>query len=851
MPDNQENNNISEMQVDLSNCDREPIHILGRVQSFGALLSVSRDWIVNHASENIDEFIGAKVQDLIGRPLVQCISEAAIHTIRGRLQMLSTADSVERVFGVTLHDDISLFDLAIHYSGRSIIIEIEHHEVRDKTDYASYVRSLIDRIGRVDSVSRVCELGARQMRMLVGFDRAMVYKFDTDGTGIVIAESASPDLESYLGLRYPASDIPRQARDLYKRNLLRIISDVNDNGHPVVPTRNPQGEPLDLSLSVTRAVSPIHLEYLRNMGVEASMSVSIIRRGELWGLFACHNYTPRVLPYETRTAAELFGQLFSFVLDQKDSDMVRAEEAKAQQLHDQLLAQLAEGSSVAESFEAIIAAIDTLVPYDGVVGWMDGEFVSRGYTPTQAEFIELARFLNTTTASTIYHTESIPDVYQKGADFSDRSVGMLVLPVSRTPRDYIVLFRREILRTVNWAGNPEKPVELGPNGVRLTPRKSFEAWQETVRNHSSPWTRTELKLAESLRMTLLEVVLRMTDTVNKERARAQESQEFLIAELNHRVRNILNLIRSLITQSHVEGQSVADFTKVIGGRIEALARAHDQITEENWSPSSLREMIKTEGEGYLGNVPDRIEIKGDDVLLHPRAFTTVALVIHELMTNSAKYGALSKSGGSITICLDTKKHEVLGISWEEKGGPEITEPPKRRGFGTTVIERSIPYDLEGTVDLHFAPSGVSVRFEIPMTFVVEGNADIKGLSNKKIAPQSAGTLSGDVLVVEDNMIIALDAEDCLMQLGASKVHLSASVSKALNLIEKVAITFALLDMNLGEQTSEPVAEALREQGIPFVFATGYGDTSHLSGAFENVKTLKKPYSKEDIAAVLP
>jgi len=836
--------------VDLTNCDREPIHIPGRIQSFGALISVSADWMVNHVSLNISAFIKAEPQDMIGTPLRKYVDEDAIKLIRSRLPLLAGVDAVERLFGVTLNESGETFDIAVHMSGRSIIIEIERHVQGKRADYTSYVRPMIERIGKAETSEELCEDAARQLRHLIGFDRVMVYQFAEDDSGKVIAESRRAGMDSFKGLHYPASDIPKQARKLYTRNLLRIIADVSDDGIEIIPTLSPEGEPLDLSLSTTRAVSPIHLEYLKNMGIEASLSISIMRRGKLWGLFACHHEEPKTVSYDVRSAAELFAQLFAFVLEQKHNDEARLEAAGAQLLHDRLMSQLAEHSSIIENFRLIVEAIQHVIDYDGAIGWVEGEFQSLGHTPTQEEFMGLVKFLNTTAASRIYSTNNVVSVYPPAEEFADRAAGMLVLPVSRTPRDYVVLFRREMVNSVTWAGNPQKAVTYGPNGARLTPRKSFEAWKEVVRNTSVPWTEAEVRAANSLRLTLLEVILRMADAAVNERKKAQERQELLIAELNHRVRNILNLIKGLVNQSQAEARSVSEFTQVIGGRIHALARAHDQITEKKWEPTSVRELIETEAEAYFGLKASRVRLEGDDALVSPQAFTTLSLVIHELMTNSAKYGALCDTRGSVRIGISLQPDGSLVIDWKEIGGAPITSQPTRTGFGTTIVERSIPYELGGKANLRFEVSGVEAQFVIPEDYVTrpDGTAIIH-----KIAPppeealgKKASGLSGCVLVLEDNIIIAMDAEHMLKQMGAADVALAADVSEALAHIDKSDITFALLDVNLGDETSEPVAEKLSEKEIPFVFATGYGDAISMLDRFPNAPVVKKPYSNASV-----
>lgn len=842
--------NVSpDTKIDLTNCDREPIHILGHVQQFGCLIAVNSDWLVQHVSLNVADLMSLDPESLIGEPLGNVITAEALNDIRARIQRLDGDDAVERLFGLNLlPGSQARFNAAVHISGQSVIIEVEPQRASNLSDYTSYVRPMIDRVRKARSVPELCKIAARQMKALTGFDRVMVYRFGADQSGEVIAEAVSPNIDSFLGLRYPATDIPQQARELYRRNLLRIISNVNETVSPIIPERGPEGQPLDLSMSGLRAVSPIHIEYLKNMGVDASLSVSILHRDNLWGLFACHHYEPRVLPYEIRSAAELFAQMFSFVLGQLLADEASEHSRRTQVLHDQLMSQLAGGQSVRDHFSTIAEALSSVIPNDGVAAWVDGDFVSLGRTPTREEFMGIVRFLNTTAGSRVYATDALGEAHPPAKDYVDRAAGLLAVPVSRRPRDYVVLFRQEFTHKVNWAGNPEKPVTLGPNGARLTPRKSFETWQQTVDGQSMPWRPAEIAAAEQLRVTLLEVVLRMSDEAHQERLRANERQELLIAELNHRVRNILNLIRGLVGQSAREATSIEDLSEIIGGRVQALARAHDQLTADNWAPASLHGLVRTETEAYLGPKAARVKLEGPDACLMPNAFSTLSLVLHELTTNSAKYGALADSEGEITIGTQPSETGELVLTWREAGGPAV-QAPTRQGFGTTIITRSIPHELSGTADIRYELTGLEADFIIPARHVskftesAEANASTPAARAK---PAGVSGLAGHVLLVEDNMIIALDAEDLLRDAGAEAVSVCGSVREAKVALEKSDFQMALLDVNLGNETSEPVAMELRDRGTPFVFATGYGDSSALSSKFPNVPVLKKPYDESDL-----
>lgn len=827
-------------QVDLTNCDREPIHIPGAVQPSGFLLVLNEAFSIIGASGNAGAWLDRPLHAVIGADAEEVLGADCLHALRGRLQWLRGPDAVERIFGLPLRQGRQTFDLAVHVAGQAILVEAEPSVPEAGLSAASIVRSMVGRLQQTASIETFLREGVRQMRGLTGFDRVMIYRFAEDGSGEVIAESAAPGLEPYLGLHYPASDIPRQARTLYERNWLRIIADVSAERVPLVPPAPLQDQPLDLSLSILRSVSPIHIEYLQNIGVQASMSVSILREGRLWGLFACHHLEPARISFEKRTACELYGQMFSLLLETRERERDQQKEATAREAQDRILRTLAADESPFENIASLLDQFCELIDCDGMAVSIGGEARLQGSTPTSEELGPLLRFLNTAATGRIYTAREIGAVHEAGRGFVDRAAGLLAIPISRSPRDYLIFFRKEIARSVNWAGNPDKAAAVGPNGDRLTPRKSFEAWREVVRGQSAPWTALDVRIAESLRISLLEVVLRLADLAERERRATQERQELLIAELNHRVRNILSLIRGLIAQSR-NAETVDDFVKVIGGRIQALARAHDQITTDNWRAAPLRGLIQSEAAAYLGDKADRLLLEGPNVLLDPQAFTTLALVIHELMTNSAKYGALCDRSGSVAVTWTLDQAGALELHWEERNGPPV-KPPSRRGFGTTIIERAVGYDLKGESEIHYELMGVRARFLVPAAFITLQPGEPPGPGRQAPAEQDGAALGGSVLLVEDNMIIALDAEEMLLAMGAGPVRQAASVSDALRFLDQERPDFAVLDVNLGSETSLPVAERLAREGVPFVFATGYGEALDLPPALRGRPLVKKPFT---------
>ena len=839
--------------VDLTNCDREPIHLLSAIQPFGFLIAVSANWSVLRASENLQAFTGIGPESVIGQPLEAIFRAEAIHAIRNRVVLLRGPNAVERIFALPLLKTrpgesvtAGAFDLALHFSGAALVIEAEPAK-GESLDAANQVRTLMSRLNQTEGIAGFLREAARQVRALTGFDRVMVYRFDHSGAGEVVAEALKAGTDSFLGLNYPASDIPAQARALYLRNVFRIIADVEAKAVPIEPELDESGAALDQSLSVLRSVSPIHIEYLRNMGVRASLSISIVVDGRLWGLFACHHYQPLLPSFVQRSAAELYGQMFSLMLESREHRESAAYESRARAATDRMMVALGQDGALLENAQWLGDSIMDIIPADGVGVVLNGGAPAfAGLVPNPDQFGRIVQALIATTSGEVTSTNHIAGIVEGAGEHAHLAAGMLAIPLSRTPRDYVILFRAERLRTVRWAGNPEKPVEYGPHGARLTPRKSFEEWSQLMKGTALPFSEAELRVARAVRTALLEVVLRHSEDVGLERRRAFEQQQLLIAELNHRVRNILALIRGLVGQSNSHGVSTEEFVRTLDSRVQALARAHDQITTHRWGPGRLVELIQSEANAYLGLKRDRVTLEGPDLLINPDAFTVLALVFHELTTNAAKYGALSDQG-RVKVSWHIDHTGSLTLSWRESGGPAVTAPT-RRGFGSTLIERSIPFELGGTAALHYRVAGLEAEFCIPSRHLA--GAVAKGLppADRGDSAKSAGILDGKhVLLIEDSMLIALTAEDALRALGAAQVNVAPSSSAAKKAIEQGGVDFAVLDFNLGNETSLPIAEDLIARGIPVVMATGYGTDLDLSATLKEVPVVTKPYDLRSLA----
>jgi light-regulated signal transduction histidine kinase (bacteriophytochrome)/CheY-like chemotaxis protein len=837
-----------------TSCDVEPITRLERIQSFGFLLAMSRSWVVVRVSANLEAMLGIKPADALGTTLDSFVDAESLHEIRNRMTGLSATGGVERLYGVSLTHGRPPFDIAIHYAGDLCVLEGEPAGLDSRMDAASLVRKMVARLNTHTSLDAFHQDAARQVRSLTGFDRIMIYRFRQDGAGEVIAEVVNSGKEEFLGLHYPASDIPQQARALYLRNSFRIIADVCSTTIALQSERGAPTEPLDLSLAITRAVSTVHIEYLRNMGVAASLSISIVVEGRLWGLIACHHDSAKLPTFVTRTAAELFGQMYSMTLESRLRLLADHQDREGRQAVARMLKSIAANDTLLTDAGWLHGVMQEMIQCDGVAIIINETVSACGATPAAVDVESIARWLAALSPSEVFASDNLRSLRPQFAPVPEIAAGVLCIPISLAAGDYIMLFRCEQLREIRWAGAPGKVMDIG-DAQRISPRKSFAAFSESVRGQSRAFTEAEQKIAGEIRAGLIEIALRGSHENAAEQSLVGGRQEVLIAELNHRVRNVLALIRGLISQTHGEAGDSAKYVESLNGRVQALARAHDRVTRQNWGPGPLNAIFDDEIAAYVPTQRDRFTISGPFILLAPQAYSAVALIVHELVTNSSKYGALSDSG-RVEVNLSVVPGEGLEFKWREMGGP-VVSVPTRRGFGSVIIERVVPFDLQGTALVSYLPAGLEAVFFIPERHLASADefdhrtsAATSALTSE--APQlDSRPLAGfSVLLLEDNLIVALEAEDLLLSLGAASVVAVSTIAAAIKVRETTSIDFAMLDINLGFENSLGFAASLRAEKTPFLFASGYGEQKKVGESLLAELTVAKPYDREALQSAI-
>ncbi|WP_045389138.1 HWE histidine kinase domain-containing protein [Falsirhodobacter sp. alg1] len=826
--------------TNLSNCDREPIHIPGAIQTHGVLFAFDEQMqMLQQHSANCSSLLGIPLSETADG----IFGEALTDQLRNALVTDQPKNRPTLFFAERLPSG-AVVDIAIHQNGGTTIAELEPAPETTESPLR-LTRSMTDAISDCTSVRDIVAQVTRTIRGKLGYDRVMVYEFATNGSGKVIAEDRSEGLESFLGQHFPATDIPVQARRLYRANTIRLITDASNARSALVPETH-HGLPLDLSHAHLRAVSPIHCEYLRNMGVAASMSISILVDGELWGLIACHHYSPRTLSMYQRVAAEMFGEFLSLHIGAliHKAALDSASEARRRLEN---LAGLGAGTDVAGMLRSGMNDLCALIPCDGVALVLEDELLVQGAVPPNAAIRNLAADIPPDPHDLIWKTDSLVTHTADAENYAERAAGVLAVQVSQQPQDWVMFFRREQVQKLEWAGNPEKSYTSGPMGDRLTPRKSFALWKEDVHRHSDPWTKADMETVRMLRTSLVEPILRQTEAMAEERARADLRQRVLNDELNHRVKNILAVIKSVIGHPVEEGRTLESYVQSLKGRIQALSLAHDQVMRGDGG-GSLGALLAAELAPY-GDAAE-IWIEGQDALLDSRGFSVMAQVLHELATNAAKYGALSAPDGALQVTWYRTSEGDCHLTWIETGGPAVIAPD-HTGFGSLLLKRSLPFDLGGSSHIEYLPTGVKAEFTLPARHV-----RFKEIQMSATTSATSGTDSptlpeqAHVMLLEDQLLIAMDVEAMLEESGFQRISLARNVAQAMDLIKGEGIELAMLDVNLGQETSIPVAEELRARGIPFVFATGYDEGSALPEGMRDVTIVRKPYDIDNLVQAL-
>lgn len=579
--------------VQLTNCELEPIHLIGAVQSHGVLLALSEpDALVLQVSRNCTQLLQRTPADLLDRPLAALggdLADRVLHLARHNTlaEPLALQCVIEPVGGQRRR-----YEGAVHRTARgTLVVELEPIDpvpgLNPATDLAPDVlagtlSAAVQRFSGAASMGTLSDAVVQALRDLTGYDRVMVYRFDPDGHGQVVAEARHPRLEPLLGHHYPASDIPQRARALYLRNRVRMLVDVDDPTHVLdPPLLRPGGEHLDMSMCSLRAMSPIHLQYLRNMGVTASFSASLVRDGQLWGLVTAHHHSPRYLRRTVRAAAELLTEVASTRI----TAIENYAHAQVALMVRRLEQRLVEATSTDGDWRyALFRNPRTLLqPLDatGAALFHEGELLTAGEVPSTPELRALLEWVHRQAGDEPFVVSSVAKAEPLLAALTPTASGVLAVRLSSSLPDYLMWFRKEQLLTVTWAGNPHKPM-VDDNPLELTPRRSFEAWSEIVRGTAVPWSTTELALARAVGTALADIIVQV------------QAVRLLIAE--HQLRQVRSAVggaREAVIVADMRGRIIFTndaFTQLRGSGVDAGQDLADQFTQ----PEPVRQAISSQ-----------------------------------------------------------------------------------------------------------------------------------------------------------------------------------------------------------------------------------------------------------------
>jgi light-regulated signal transduction histidine kinase (bacteriophytochrome) len=704
--------------VDLTACDREPIHAPGAIQPHGlVLVADAASLIVVAGAGELEkrlrgEWLGHPLGDLLGQDISRRLQE--VEPGPGGMIRLPS-----------VHGTAETFDVALQRSGPFILAELE--VAATETMSAADMLMALDRAAtafeRTGSLGSLCDQAALTFRQITGFDRVMVYRFLDDGSGAVIAEARDPSLPSFLNHRFPASDVPQQARRLYIRNRVRVIPDVHYTPAPLRPASTAT-ETLDMSDLTLRSVSPVHLQYMRNMGFDATASVSIVQDGVLWGLIACHNCAPRGISYEARAACRtLAGGLARQIRAKEEAEAYR-ERLRLRAAEDVVLSSFGRLGISADVVQEISDDLMRMLGATGFLALMPDGHASAGQVPDQAQWPALVEWLRLQGSQIPFRTHELGRQHTAAQPYADIGSGLLAVSLSGIgPGEGMLMwFRAEKVQLVNWAGNPHKDTALEP-GAALTPRASFSDWHETVRGRSEPWTLADVAAAARLRDGIADAfrqrdLMRLNqelDNAVRERDQLLVQKDFLMKEVNHRVQNSLQLVSSyLALQAQDSGDArVAGFLSEARRRLSAVSLVHRRLYRDDqvqtvdlgrYLEELCHDLAQSLGDGWSRQL--RVDLA--PLLMSADRTIDVGLILTELVINASKY-AYGGAEGPLSVLVEQLGSRIRLVVADQ--GTGTVQPG--RGFGSTMIEMLVS-KLDGTLEFTSNQPGLRAVVMLPI-----------------------------------------------------------------------------------------------------------------------------------------
>ncbi|RYD59114.1 MAG: GAF domain-containing protein [Sphingobacteriales bacterium] len=682
----------------ITNCDQEPIHIPGSIQPHGVLLGINIDSrTIKYCSANISQ-LGIDPKDALNQPMDNILPD-----LWGKASVVLDVEN-KRPFRIEIASTI--YCVSVHKTVDTAVLELERCEahIADEHELFDHTRDFVMHIERASTLKTLCQHIASDTRKITGYDRVMIYRFDRDYNGEVYAESKVEDMEPFLGLHYPHTDIPPQARELYLKTLVRVIGDVLYEPVPILTLSDNGGNQLDLSHASLRSVSPIHIQYLKNMGVGASLTISLLQDGRLWGLIACHHRTPKTPTHMQRQFALLQGYFLTSQIKVRQA----AEEYHVNVNAEAHLQQLLNKINADEDFEHKFEQFTSLLSVANATGAIilhNGTLYEKGLVPSPEKTLELIKWIESNINSASFSTSNLSKRYPKGADISKCASGIIYHALGKPTKNCIIWFREEVVQTVNWAGKPDTAVQRDPTTKSLTPRNSFDIWSEKVHQHATEWRVSEInaamRFATSLQnqfhLTYLQREESNLRVLNEKLQKANEELTNINWITSHDLKEPLRKIQIFASRiASKEGQHLSDEIKDHTTRIQKSAKRMQLLLDDIlsysltgndaalYSIADLNPIVNEVKEA----LSDEIEAKRGSIKVHtlPSQVRVVPSQMLQLFTNLIS--------NSIKFAENGNPPDIT-VSSSEVVGQEVKDavlPDDVRYHQITVADNGIGFD---------------------------------------------------------------------------------------------------------------------------------------------------------------
>jgi len=647
--------------LDLISLKEPAINLCSKIQQHGVLLVLQEPELkILQVSRNAALVLDVSLEQLLETSLEELLDPFQIGRIRSRL----AEDSLDftnptKIWVKKRREDYAVFDAVFHRNSEGILIlELEPAISEDNIPFLSFyhlAKASINQLQESANLQDYCQIIVETVQKVTGFDRVMLYKFNEDGHGCVLAEEKLPSMESYLGLNFPESDIPKPARKMFLSNLIRLIPDTSGEPVDIYPILNPITErPIDLINSTLRSPFPCHIEYLHNMGVGASLTISLIKEGRLWGLIACHHQTPKFVSYELRKACEFLGRMIFGEIYTREETEDYDYRMKLTYIQSALVDYMSQEEHFIDGLIKHQPNLLELTNAQGAAICFGDNYTLIGETPKEEDLNFLVNWLQKNVNEEVYYTNCLPEIYPDASRYKNIVSGLLAIPIGK--RNYVLWFRPEVIQTVNWGGNPNKAFEIdGEEGnLRLCPRKSFELWKETVRLTSLPWQYVEIKAALELRKAIVNIVLRQAEELAQlaadlERSNAELKKFAYVA--SHDLQEPLNQVANYVQLLEMRYQNALDedadeFIGYVVGGVSLMQTLIDDVLAYSkvdmqgieFAPTSAQEAL----EKALNNLRRRINETGvtitqDELPIVMADSTQLMQLFQNLIGNAIKF----------------------------------------------------------------------------------------------------------------------------------------------------------------------------------------------------------------------